>query len=278
MATPPSFRVSADVVAAWKEVLSANRAVRGVEPVLKEVLGALLAQSTDGYVTIERHKVFSWAEALRGAATRADAAGATTLTRAADDMKSYLGASAPASAPLAISAYAPPPAPSTSFQPAPAVTYSKAAAVAIPGAASAAPVRLVAEGDLPTLVAQLLREARGEVIVVAPWNGGLDSLVKDLVIMPPGVALRIITRRATVEDEAWHRGLQDLRRRNADLVISPFLHTRCIIVDGQKLLLGAAGAPVALSKEMALYANDAGLANEARLNVGRLWQEARDGR
>lgn len=278
----PSFRVSADVVATWKDVLSANRTVKGVEPVLKEVLDGLLGQSTDGYVAVERHKVFSWAEALRGAALRADAQGAASLTRVADDMKSYLAESPASTAPAAptVAAVAVPARPldAPAYTPAAPVTYAKAAAAAIPSAGTAAPVRLVTERDLPGVLSQLIREARGEVVVVAPWNGGLDTLVKDLVLLPPGVALRIITRRAAVEDEAWHRGLQDLRRRNADLVISPLLHTRCIIVDGQKLLLGASGAPVAVSKEMAILVNDAGIANEARLNVGRLWQEARDGR
>jgi hypothetical protein len=139
-------------------------------------------------------------------------------------------------------------------------------------------MRLVTERDLAGAVAQLLREATQEVVVVAPWNGGLDVLVKDLLVLPRSVGLRVLTRRAQPEDEAWHRALQDLQRRGVDLVISPLLYTRCVIVDGRKLLLGAAGAPANVGREMALLVEDANVAGQARANVGRLWQEARDGR
>lgn len=300
-ASPASFRVPADVVEGWKDALSADRAVKGVEPVLKELLDALLAQSPDGYVAVERHKVFSWAEAVRGASTRAP--DGAKLAAVADEMRSHLAAAeagkgppagaaaaAAAAGPAVAPATAPGPAPATapaagqgwaaSYVPPPAVVYTKAVAppLAPAGATASASMRLVTERDLAGAVAQLLREATQEVVVVAPWNGGLDVLVKDLLVLPRSVGLRVLTRRAQPEDEAWHRALQDLQRRGVDLVISPLLYTRCVIVDGRKLLLGAAGAPANVGREMALLVEDANVAGQARANVGRLWQEARDGR
>jgi len=285
-ASSPSLRLPSKTVEGWKDALIQNRAVRGVEPVLKELLDALLAQSPDGVVPVERHRLFSWAEALRGAATRAEPTGEAKLTAVAAEMSSAMNDThapgAQAQGAQALGAVPPPTAPPpTAPQPTapPAVVYQSAWAASPPGAvASSAAVRLVTEKEIPQLQAQLLRDARSEVIVVAPWNAGLDGMARDLLALPPSVAIRIVTRRAQVEDEPWYRAVQDLRRRNVDMVMSPLLHTRCVIVDGQRMLLGAAGTPPNLSKEMAVLVTDAALVSEARMNVGRLWAEARDGR
>src|SRR5438477_5892384 len=95
MGAPSSFRLPSDVVGHWRDALSAQRAVKGVDPVLKEVLDVLLHEGPDAHVVVTRHQLYSWALALDGVAQRG---GGATVAGVAADMRSYLGA-APTSAP-----------------------------------------------------------------------------------------------------------------------------------------------------------------------------------
>src|SRR5207302_6794987 len=90
----------------------------------------------------------------------------------------------------------------------------------------------------------------------------------------PGVQVRVLTRRPAQEDAEYFRVVQELRRRNADLVMSAALHTRMIVADGRRLVLGAAGV-VPNGGEIAIATTDAALVAGAREAFARLIDEAR---
>jgi hypothetical protein len=279
--SPSSFRLPADVVAGWKEALSKERAVKGVEAILKEVLDVLLKEDTEGHVPVTRHQLFSWVQALQGLALKVPA-----FAGVADEMRAYMGQGpgaagqgardgpAPGAPATAASTTAPAPgAPRVATAAPPPVVYTGAAAKT--GApASTAATRIVTERELLDAVARLVREARSELVLVAPWSSGLDTLAKDLLAVTPGVMLRILTRRPPTDEVEYQRVMQELRRRDADVVLSNALHTRAIVVDGSRMLLGAAGL-LPGTREMALLTTDVSLVAPAREAILKLMMDAR---
>lgn len=268
------FRLPADVLKAWKDQLGANRGA--ADDALQDILRALQGEGPDGHVVVTRHQLFSWAQAVEGASLK----GRPQLKAVADDMRSYLRAGESAPAPAA----APAPAFVAPIAPPPAATYAPRAEpppvvyqrVATPTAGLAmGSSRLVTERELAGFVLEMLREARTEVVVVSPWGLGLDTLANALLNLPPGVAVRALTRRPPTEDEPYHRTMQQFRRRGFDIVFSPNLQTRLVVTDGQRLLLGAASVPGPQSREAAIATTDAALVQAARENALRLMDEAR---
>lgn len=283
-----SFRLPSDVLVSWKNDLSQHRGA--ADETLQEMLRALQTEGPDGHVVLTRHQVFSWAQAVEGAARK----GKPQLQRVADDMRGYLrgdaAATSPAlgAAPPVVAPPSPAPATSTSLpvassapQPrpgdAPPVLYQRA------GAATGAPMpagasRLVTERELGGFVQEMLREAKGEVILVSPWGLGLDTLANDLLQLPPNVVVKALTRRPPQEDEAYHRLMTQLRKRGFDIVFSNSIQTRLVVTDGARLLLGAASIPGPQSREAAVATTDAALVQAARENALRLIEDARAGR
>ena len=279
-----SLRIPEDMIKTWVESLGPRTDLRGASAIAKE-MEAALAKAAEGYVVIGRHQLFTWGENLQGIARRAPL-GSPAQT-VADEIRSILsGREASPSAPAARPAGPPPPPSSRDWRPTPPpaslaapppVTYARGATPA--GASGGAGVRLVTE--TAQVVGNVLREARRELLVVSPWTLGLETLVNDLVRTAPGVKLTIVSRRPEREDEAYHRALRDLQRRGAELVMSPFLHTRMLVADGEVLLLGAAGLPkpgVNVARESAILTSDAAAVGAAREHVLRIFQEARSGR
>lgn len=292
-----SLRIPQEMLKTWVDALLPRSDLRGAPAVAKEMEAFLGKAGSDGHVVIGRHQLFTWAETLQGVARRAplgspvqavvdelravlagkDAGGAvasSTPPRAAPPPSSYAYAPPPpAPAYPPASSYAPPATPAAGAP----VTYLKTPAAS---ATTGGGIRLVAEGELPAVVSSLLREARRELLVVSPWALGLETLVNDLTRTPPNVALRIVSRRADREDEAYHRALRDLQRRGADLVMSPFLHTRMIVADGEAVLVGAAGLPKPgfhVQREAALFTSDPKAVADARAHFLRILEEARGG-
>lgn len=268
-----SFRLPADVLAGWKDQLSAQRGA--ADDALADVLRALANEGPDGHVVVSRHQLFSWAQAVEGAARK----GRPQLDAVASDMRSYLRAG---DVPAATTAATPPA--TTALAPleppvryeTPGVVYQRAAAP--PDASGAGgPLRFVAEREVGGFVEEMLRQARSEVIVVSPWGLGLDTLANAILSLPPGVPVRALTRRPPQDDEAYHRTVQQLRKRGVDLVFSPHLQTRMVVTDGARLLFGAASVPGAQSREAAIATTDPALVQAARDNALRLIEEARRG-
>jgi phosphatidylserine/phosphatidylglycerophosphate/cardiolipin synthase-like enzyme len=134
------------------------------------------------------------------------------------------------------------------------------------------------ERDLGATVQGLLRGARQEVLVLSPWRGGVDTMLAEILALPDAVAVRVITRAPQPDDPSYHRALNDLRRKGVDLAVSPYVHTRMVIVDAQTLLLGAASVPgpsTAYSREVAILATDAKTVNDARLHFATVQREVR---
>lgn len=286
MASPSSFRIPAEELSAWVARLAAWRGTKGVDAVLREIEDAAAKPAPDGHVVVTRHQLFSWAEALQGQAVKLPLAGGDAARALSGEVRSYLtgqpapGASAPPPTPAATYA-PPPPAPVASGlsweaprpAAAPPITYLR------PGGSTDAP-RLVADRELAETVRSLVRNARQELLVVSPWRGGLDSLLADVLALPPGVAVRVLTRRPEPDDAAYHRALQDLARRKVDLATSPYLHTRMIVADAQTLLLGAASLPgptTTASREAALLTSDPKAVADARQMFANVQRELRGG-
>lgn len=285
-----SFRLPSDVLVSWKNDLSQHRGA--ADDTLQEMLRALQTEGPDGHVVLTRHQVFSWAQAVEGAATK----GRPQLQRVADDMRGYLRGDAAVPSPSVPAAAAspaplvpPPPAPapvlgaapaaagSTRPGSAPPVVYQRTTAAT--GASLAAGAsRLVTERELGGFVQEMLREAKGEVILVSPWGLGLDTLANDLLQLPPNVVVKALTRRPPQEDEAYHRFMTQMRKRGFDIVFSNSIQTRLVVTDGARLLLGAASLPGPQSREAAIATTDAGLVHAARENALRLIEDARAGR
>lgn len=273
-----SFRLPSDVVASWKASLSDHRSVKGVDEILKEVLSVLKNEDAEGHVVVTRHQLFNWSESLRGAATRA---ANSPIQAVSDDMKSYLGEAKPARAPapavetVAAVAIAPSFAPRSTYEAPAPVMYTRPAVSATPVASGSS--RLLAERDFPSEVTRLLREARSEILICSPWTTGIDSLSKELLNIPPGVTVRVLSRRPMQEDPEYFRVLQEMRKKAFDVVLSPSIHTRMVVQDLSKMVFGAASNPGAgvPSKEMALLTTDAATVGAARAEFLRMMEEAR---
>ena len=295
-----SLRIPQEMLKAWVDTLLSRADLRGAPAVGKEMEALLRKVGSDGHVVVSRHQLFTWAEALQGVARRAPSG--APVQGVVDEMRAVLaGRDAPASsagarpAPPASStpsyAYAPPPPapayppaypPAPAYAPAPAapVTYRRSPAAGGGAGAAGGGIRLVPETETVAVVGKLIREAKHELLVVSPWTLGLETLVNDLARTSPNVALRIVSRRADREDEAYHRALRDLQRRGAELVMSPFLHTRMVVADGEALLLGAAGLGKPgfnVAREAAILTSDPEAVREARAHFARIMEEARQG-
>jgi phosphatidylserine/phosphatidylglycerophosphate/cardiolipin synthase-like enzyme len=282
MDSPTTFRIPASKVRAWAERLTEWRGLRGVPAVVSEIEAAAGKADAAGEVTLTRHQLFSWAESLQGAASKLPIAGAEAARQLSQELRAvYTGGAvappAPTPRPSAASAtnlsWEAPVAPAL-VAPQPPVSYIRA-----PAAMGASETTRLVEGrDLGATVQSLLRGARQELLILSPWRGGIDTLLGDLVALPPSVAVRLITRRPEPDDPAYHRALVDLRHRSVDLAVSPYLHTRMVLVDGQTLLLGAASYPgpsTPYSRECAILTTDAKTVADARLHFATIQREVR---
>ena len=279
---------------AWHLSAQSRTSIRGVSAIAKE-MESHLRRASGGNVEVQRHVLFSWAEALEGAAAH-DPRGATagtqlSLPQVVADIRKNLGVTPPAgaSAPPAVAPprrgfgrAPPPPAPpapeppaaresAMDGRPAPSVVYAKGSG----GGGATGGARFVRPGQTAEAARDLIRAAQNEVLVVSPWQFGLDTLVEELLRLPANVAMRLVTRRPDRDDPAYHRHMEQLTRRGAETRFSPFLQTRMIIVDGQSLLLGAAsiapaGAP---TREAALLVQDRAMAQQAREHFATQFEE-----
>lgn len=261
-----SFRLPSDVLVGWKDALAKERG--SADDALQDILRALQGEAPDQHVVVTRHQLFSWAQAVEGAARK----GRPQLQAVADDMRAYLGGPAPAARAGPVAQAAAPLPQATGYVPAPPIVYQKGPALA-PGAAGA--TRLVTERELGGFVTEMLREAQREVLVVSPFGLGLESLAAALVALPPSVQVRALTRRPPQEGEEYHRTMQQLRKRGVDVVFSPHVQTRMMLTDGARLLLGAASVPGPQSRECAVATTEAALVAAARANFERLYAEAK---
>ncbi|MEA3201846.1 MAG: PLD-like domain [Thermoplasmata archaeon] len=279
MAAPNTFTVPPSQIGGWVSRLAAWRGTKGIDAVLREMEDAARKASPEG-ATVTRHQLFSWSEALQGQAAKLPLAGADAARQLAADLKQMLAGSVPPSAPAPPSAPPAPPAPPAPAWAAPAVTYMPPPPITYvkPPAPGAEGLRFLDTRDVGAAVQQLVRSATTEILVLSPWKGGLDTLVPELLATPPAVALRVISRAPSPDEPDWHRALQDLRRRGAEMVVSPFLHTRMLIVDGKALILGAASVPgpsTPYTRETALLVSDPAVVNAARLHFANVQKDAR---
>jgi hypothetical protein len=281
------FRIDESQFRAWHAAAADRQALRGVAAVAKE-MEAALARVADGHVAVTRHQLFTWAETLDGAASRdaraASAGAQLSLPQVVADMRSVLGGrAAPAShagqaqaqargqgAPLPYVTRAP------AYAPPPAATYAAPMPEVATSTGTFGSVRFVAGHEIPDAVRRVLRDAKDEVRVIAPWQTGMETLVADLVALPPNVKVRLLCRPPAQMDAAYHRALGDLGRRGAVTTLSPHLYTRMVVADRRALVVGAASATA--SREGALVTSDAAAVAAAAAHFDRLVAEAASGR
>lgn len=286
----PTFRVEAAQMRRWHAEAAQRIGLRGVAAVAKELEAAAAKADAEGMVTVTRHQVFTWAEALQGAVTR-DATAAGALAQVVAEMRNVLAGRAPAPAQAPAPAAAPtsePPAPATgplgrglgealasSALPPPVIYTRSQAPGAGPAPAHASAQALVSGAALGEEVRRLIASAQHEVCVIAPWGYGVDSLLDALVAAPAGARVLLVSRRPEREDEAFHRGMAQLSRRGAITAFSPLLQTRMVVVDGERALVGAASIPVqgGPSREAAVRVEGAA-AKAAREHFARVFTEA----
>ena len=285
------FRIPAEVVQGWLAVLQPHRAeVRGVDEVARELESALAKPQDEGHVALARHSMFSWAESLTGAATKLPLGPGDQARHVADDMRAYLNgrppasfvqAPPPANTPTLVVPGQPPaaPAPSYGYVAPPPVVYSRAASPSAPSAGGTGAVRFFTSREIGPAVQEMLKDAKRELLVIAPWRPGIDTLVPaltDLAIR--GVRVRVISRRPEPDDAEYHRNVLELQRRGVDLVMSAALHTRLVIQDDAALLVGAATLPPPMAPwhmETALATNDPASIAAARAHFERAHAEAK---
>lgn len=287
-----SFRVDASEVQGWHARLASRMDLRGVPAIAKEIEAHLAKKDADGTVVVTRHQLFTWAEALSGAAAR-DTQG--TVAPVVADMRAILTgkpagsvaghppASAPA--PASPSAFAPAPASAWSasapapvtYQSAPPVTYvsSGAAALAGPGGAGG---RVVSGNDLANGIRELLRGAQSEVCISSPWVTGIETLVADIVATAPQVRVLIVSRRPDKDEPAFHKAMDQLGRRKAITAWSTHIQTRYVIADGKAAIVGAASIPIAASREAGVAITDPATVAALRAHFDRCHVEAAGGR
>lgn len=269
------LRVPRASLETWRAATEARQSLRGVSAIAAEMASHLRRTST-GDVSIARHTLFQWAEALEGAAHRdaraASAGPQLSLPQVVADIRGALGGGAPAGAaapalpvppPVAVA----PPTPAPRSEPAP-VTYARGGAGASGGGFVAAP-------EVGDAIRRALREAQNEVLVISPWQFGLDSLADDLARLSSSVAVRLLTRRPDKDEPSYHSKMESLTRKGAEVRFSPFLQTRMVIVDGRVALVGAASVPAsgAPTREAAARIEGEG-AKVAREHFARVFDEA----
>lgn len=287
-----SFRIAEDEFRGWHDAVAARRELRGLAAVAKE-MEAHLAKAADAHVAVTRHQLFTWAEALQGAHTRdpraASAGTALSLQQVVGDMRAVLAgrvepqppasAASFAAATKAMGAAPAPatPAPFLGGEPVPSVVYQRAPEAAAAAAGAAGATGFVSGPEIASTVRSLIREARLELCIVAPWAAGLDTLVPDLLQTPPDVRILVVSRRPEKQDEAYHRALNQLGLRHVVTAFSPHLATRMVIQDRKRALVGAASihAPsFTQSREGALVTADPQAVARAKDHFDRLHAEA----
>ena len=281
MRVPPvmtnSFRIDATELLAWHAVLAKRMVLRGVPAIAKEIEAHIARKDADGSVVVTRHQLFTWSEALQGAAAR-DAG--STLPPVVAEMRSILsgkpvaevtrdakvpsmlvgegpssGQHAKVSEP-ARSMYSPPP-----------VQYSRSAATPAQGSVLSGPA-------LADAARQLVRGATRELYVSSPWATGVETIVEDIIALPKEVKVLIVSRRPERDDAAFHQAMDKLGRRRAVTGWSPHIQTRMLIADDARAIVGAAGAPGANSREVGVMITDAATIRELRAAFERAHEEA----
>lgn len=292
-----TFQLSVDDMRAWSDALAPHRSQRGVDEVMLAMTDAMGA-ATGGQVTVNRHQLWTWAQSLEGQARKLPLAAGEQVRNVAAAMQTILNGGTP---PKPATEAAMPPAPPTvppstatppppvvynarpvapAYVPPPPVTYLAPGATPTTSAASTS-ARLVVDREIAGVVGQLLRDARQEVLIVSPWRAGLDTLADTLLTLPREVAVRALSRRPEPEDAEYHRKLPALRARGIDLVMSPHIHTRLVMIDRRTLLIGAASVPPAgatWSREMALLTSEPALVQAALQQFAQNLEDARNGR
>lgn len=280
-----TFRIDASEVRAWHEASAKRVDVRGVAALAKELEAHLARQGSDGTVVVSRHQLFTWAEALSGAASR----GAPELSGSAGEMRAILGGKRSSRAvdtpsnptvasttAWAVAGHLPPPRIEAAQErplAAPPVVYG-----ASPASSAHSGVRVVPAHDLAATVREMVRGARGELLVASPWSTGIETLVPDLVALPPAVRVLIVSRRPEREDAAFHQSLDQLGRRRAVTAFSNHIQTRLIVQDDERALVGAASIPGAASREAGVLLNDRDAVAAVRAHFERVHAEAAGGK
>lgn len=305
-----SFRIEASEMQAWHAALASRIELRGVPAIAKELEAHLMKKGEDGAVVVTRHQLFTWAEALAGAAARdprGSAAGAQlSLAQVVADMRSILtgkptgeaALGAPgsrttlASGAAGIAPVGPLPGilGSGAAQPPPAVTYAPASTSAwntsapapvtyVPSGASAGPGgRVLTGNDLANAVRELLRGAQTEICLSSPWVTGVETLVADIVATAPQLKILIVSRRPDKDDPGFHKAMDQLGRRKAITAWSLHIQTRYVIADGKAAIVGAASLPGPASREAGIAITDPATVAALRAHFDRCHVEAAGGR
>ena len=294
-----SFRVDASELQAWHAALTARMELRGVPALAKEMEAHLMKKADDGTVVVTRHQLFTWAEALSGAAARdprGSSAGAQlSLAQVVGDMRGILtgkpsaapGGGVPGaglSGPGAGAATGTGTGTGTALSPGPATTSSgwgapaPPAVVYRPAGATIGAGNVVSGNDLANAVRELIRGAQTEICVSSPWATGVETLVNDLVAAAPHVKVLIVSRRPDKDEPAFHQAMDKLGRRKAITAWSSHIQTRYVIADGKAALVGAASIPIAASREAAVALTDPATVSALRAHFDRCHVEAAGGR
>lgn len=288
-----SFRIDASEMQTWHAALAARMELRGVPAIAKEMEAHLAKKGDDGAVVVTRHQLFTWAEALSGAAARdprGSAAGAQlSLSQVVADMRGILtgkpvapgpssvGAAPPAHAAAPAAAAAPAPGPTSwsapppiVYQPAAPVTYTSAAGGEVGG-------RVLSGNDLANAVRELLSSATSEICISSPWATGVETLVADVVATPAHVKVLIVSRRPDRDDPAFHQAMDKLGRRKAITAWSSHIQTRYVL-SGTRAIVGAASIPGPASREAGVLITDPATVAALRAHFDRCHVEAAGGR
>lgn len=279
-----SFRIDATELSGWHATLAARMDVRGVPAIAKELEAHLARKEPDGTVVVSRHQLFTWAEALQGVASR-DASNA--LPPVVAEMRSILSGQpvVPAArdakvnvAPRSAPAYGAPPAqiarppePARSTYAPPPVVYTRSGSAASGGA-------VLTGAQLAEAVRETIRGATRELYVSSPWVTGIETIMGDLVALPPAIRVLILSRRPDRDDGAFHQAMDQLGRRRAITAWSPYVQTRMIVADETRAIVGAASAPGANSREVGVLVTDPATISALRAAFERAHEEAAGGK
>ena len=275
-----SFRIEESEMRAWHAALARRLDVRGVAALAKEVEAHLARKDADGTIVVTRHQLFTWAEALHGAAMRdpgaAAAPGGLTLAQVVAEMRAILSGKPVAAldatpvAAIAPLASLPARAPAT---PPPPVSY-----VAAPAQAGRGGVRVVAGAEVATIVRELVRSAKVDLYVSSPWATGIETLHAEIVALPKDVRVRILSRRPERDDGPFHDAMDQLGRRRAVTAWSAHIQTRLLIQDEERALVGAASLPGPASREIGVLVTDPAAVAALRSQFERAHEEAAGGK
>lgn len=278
-----SFRIDASELLAWHDALSKRMDLRGVPAIAKEIEAHIARKDADGTVVVTRHQLFTWAEALSGAAARD---GGPAIPPVVAEMRAILSGKPVtettrdikvASPGLPIGGFPRPGQYAHVTEPArpmvgpPPVQYARQAPVPVAGA-------VLSGAALADAVRATMRAATRELYLSSPWVTGIETLVTDIVDLPPAVRVLILSRRPERDDGAFHKAMDELGRRRAVTAWSPYVQTRMVIADDTRAIVGAASAPGANSREVGLLVTDAATIRELRAAFERAHIEAAGGK